>query len=85
MRVIPIVAVTFAALSLTTTGARADGTWCAYYGQRINCGFHSFEQCRASVSGGSEFCQRNPFSSYAAEPRRRHGHNLLEKYQWKPK
>ena len=71
---IPLVAITFAALSLSTIGARADGTWCAYYGNKTNCGFYSFEQCRATVSGSSGFCQRNPFAAngYATEPRKRY-------------
>jgi len=67
-----MIAITFAALFLSTIGAGADGMWCAYYGERINCGFHSFEQCRAALSGGSTFCRRNPFSAYAAEPQRRY-------------
>ena len=53
-RILPV-AITFAALSLSTTGVRADGTWCAHYGtglEGMNCGFYSFEQCRATVIGG---------------------------------
>jgi hypothetical protein len=75
MRAILLVAITFAALSLSTIGARADGTWCAQYsspGGGSNCGFYSFEQCQATVSGIGGFCMRNPFSSSAAEPRRRY-------------
>jgi Protein of unknown function (DUF3551) len=76
MRTIPLVAIIFVALSLSTAGARADGTWCAHYSSRggaTNCGFYSFEQCRATVSGIGGFCMRNPFSAYAAEPRTRSG------------
>jgi hypothetical protein len=76
MRTIPLAAITFAALSLSTIGARADGTWCAQYSNHgaTNCGFYSFEQCRATVSGIGGFCMRNPFSAYgsAREPRRRY-------------
>jgi hypothetical protein len=75
MRTIPLVAITFAALFLSTIGARADGTWCAYYGNKgggTNCGFYSFGQCMAALWGNGGFCQRNPFSAYAAEPRRRY-------------
>jgi hypothetical protein len=77
MRMIPLIAITFAALSLSTIRAHADGTWCAHYGNNgdgggTNCGFYSFEQCRAAVSGNGGFCQRNPFSAYAAEPGRRY-------------
>ena len=52
-RILPL-AIIFAALSLSTTGVRADGTWCAHYGTGfggMDCGFYSFEQCRATVSG----------------------------------
>jgi Protein of unknown function (DUF3551) len=77
MRTIALVAVTFAALSLATTGARADGTWCAQYGGSNggrNCGFHSLAQCEAARWGNGGFCSPNPFSAYGTtrEPRRRH-------------
>src|SRR5438132_4361408 len=75
MRAIPMTAITFAALLLSGNVARADGSWCAQYGTGFsgkNCGFYSFEQCRASVSGIGGFCQRNVFSANAAEPRRRY-------------
>jgi hypothetical protein len=76
MRTISLFALTFAALSLSTIGAHADGTWCARYsvqGGASNCGFYSFQQCRATVSGIGGFCERNPFTAYgaASEPRRR--------------
>ena len=83
MRTTPLVTITFAALSLSTIGARADGTWCAQYGGKnggTNCGFYSFEQCEAARSGNGGFCTRNPFAAYgsagsAYEPRRRHRRN----------
>jgi hypothetical protein len=73
------IAITFAALFLSIIGAHADGTWCANYGvPHSNCGFYSFEQCMAALSGNGGFCQRNPFTlgsagsayGYAAEPPR---------------
>jgi hypothetical protein len=81
MRAFRIAAITFAAVFLSSAGARADGTWCAHYGGRqgaSNCGFYSFEQCEAARSGNGGFCQRNPFTlgsagsayGYAREPRR---------------
>jgi Protein of unknown function (DUF3551) len=78
MRTIPLVAITFAALSLSTIGAHA-GSWCAQYGGRAggtNCGFHSFEQCRATVSGTGGFCQGSSGSAYgyARGPRKRYRH-----------
>ena len=73
------IAITFAALSLSTTGVRGDGTWCAHYGtglEGMNCGFYSFEQCRATVPGVGGFCQANTFSAYSArEPQRRYRRN----------
>jgi hypothetical protein len=67
MRWILPMAVAFAVL-LSSTGARADGTWCAHYGTGfggMNCGFYSFEQCRAAVSGVGGFCQANASSAHA--------------------
>ena len=69
MRTIPLALIALAALSLSTslstTGARAEGTWCANYGTGhgggINCSYTSFEQCRATVSGIYGFCTPNPY------------------------
>ncbi len=77
MRTIAVAAILLAALSLSTVGVRADGTWCARYGTGFggaNCGFYSIEQCRAAVSGVGGFCQPNAFSADAdaREPRRRY-------------
>jgi hypothetical protein len=77
MRTIAIVAVTLAALSLTTIGARAEGRWCAHLAVPpggVSCSFYSLEQCRVTVSGIGGFCTPNAFAAYGAsrEPRRRH-------------
>jgi hypothetical protein len=64
MRTIPLAVIAFAALSLSTTGARADGSWCANYGtghSGINCTYTSQKQCLASVSGVYGFCTLNPY------------------------
>ena len=69
MRTIPLALIALAALSLSTslstTGARAEGTWCANYGTGhgggINCSYTSFEQCRTTVSGVYGFCTPNPY------------------------
>jgi hypothetical protein len=65
MRTIPLAFIAFAALSLSTTGARAaDGSWCANYGtghSGINCSYTSQQQCLASVSGVYGFCTPNPY------------------------
>ena len=58
MRAIPITAITFAGLFLSSIGAHADGTWCAQYSGRggaTNCGFYSFDQCQAARSGNGGF------------------------------
>jgi len=67
-------AITFAALFLSTSAVRADGTWCAQYsmqGGGTNCGFYSFEQCQATVSGIGGFCMRNPFAGNGVQRRGR--------------
>ena len=47
-----------------TTGARADLNypWCAQYGGdggALNCGFSTYAQCMATVSGTGGFCEQN--------------------------
>jgi hypothetical protein len=51
-------------LALSYTGsARADEAWCAYYAdQSSNCGFATFQQCQADISGVGGVCSRNPDS-----------------------
>jgi hypothetical protein len=76
MRTTSLAAFTFLAVFLSAAGAHAEGSWCAQYSGRAggtNCGFHSFQQCRATVSGIGGFCQPNPFRAYDATrgPRRR--------------
>jgi Protein of unknown function (DUF3551) len=61
------------------TPARADGPWCAFYnghfGGASNCGFHSYEQCLATVSGVGGWCQPNTmYAPPAARPRRYRGY-----------
>ena len=38
--------------------------WCAVYGTQggvaQNCGFNTFDQCRATISGAGGSCQENP-------------------------
>jgi hypothetical protein len=61
MRKIALVVVALAALPLTSTGARAEGSWCLYDTKgTTNCGFHSYEQCMATLSGLGGSCVRNP-------------------------
>jgi len=64
MRTIAILAAALWALALSSTGAAAEGSWCVQYGTQggTNCGFHSYEQCRAAASGTGGFCYRNRFA-----------------------
>lgn len=70
---------------ISLAGSRAEAQnypWCAYYGGHMggssNCGFTSFEQCMATLSGMGGFCDRNtqyvpppgPHPNY--RPRRRY-------------
>ena len=65
-----------------TFGSHADAQnypWCARYGNGFggtNCGFTTFAQCMATVSGIGGFCQENDWyhpPAPAAAPR--HGHS----------
>ena len=60
MRMI-LLAAAVATLSFTGTDARADGPWCARYtnGGGNNCGFYSYEQCLATVTGIGGYCAHN--------------------------
>ena len=44
--------------------AEQDYPWCAYYnrdaGGATNCGFSTFQQCLATVSGAGGSCGANP-------------------------
>jgi hypothetical protein len=61
-----------ATLLLTGVNARADGPWCAYYVKgATNCGFYSYEQCMADISGIGGSCVRNPAFPASNDSRRR--------------
>jgi hypothetical protein len=53
------------------TPASAQGAWCANYSGRsgsTNCGFYTFAQCRAAVSGVGGFCSPSPYVTYVDRP-----------------
>jgi len=73
MRSLALLSTLVALLCAMSGGARADGTWCARYsspGGGTNCGFYSFAQCQATVSGIGGFCTRNSFAATAPGSRR---------------
>jgi Protein of unknown function (DUF3551) len=54
-----------AGLALAPGAAQAEITypWCAQYGDKDgmrNCGFATWEQCRAAISGNGGYCEQNP-------------------------
>jgi uncharacterized protein DUF3551 len=73
-----LLGVLFVALAAITTPAQAQSyPWCAYYGGRFggasNCGFSTFQQCLATISGIGGYCQPN--TTYVPPPgRHRHYH-----------
>lgn len=75
-----------AVLSATAPAQSQNYPWCAYYGMGddgggTNCGFVSYEQCMATLSGMGGFCVQNnqyhpptgPSGQYRAA-RRSHKH-----------
>ena len=71
-----------AAMALCTPAEAQNYPWCAYYsggeggGGGTNCGFTTFEQCLATVSGIGGFCDRNtqyvpPPGPHANRPHRK--------------
>jgi hypothetical protein len=70
MRTIVLVAAAIAALPLTLNPAKADGGWCAYDVKgATNCGFHTYAQCQANISGIGGYCSPNP--AFAGNSRQR--------------
>jgi hypothetical protein len=64
MRSIIMAAVVIGA-ALPSAGHAQTYPWCAQYGRMggggRNCGFSTYEQCLATVSGIGGFCERNTF------------------------
>jgi hypothetical protein len=72
MRRLALVAATVVALPLTSIDARANGPWCAYDNDGgTNCGFYSYAQCMADISGIGGYCGQNPSYQGNANQRRR--------------
>ena len=68
-------AVTAVALSATPAQAEVWYPWCATYGGRGNgvtaCGWTSYAQCRATISGIGGHCFENPAPRPAGQTRKR--------------
>jgi hypothetical protein len=62
MRTVILLVAALAVLPVTNVDARADGAWCARDSKGgTNCGFHSYEECRANILGIGGYCDRNLF------------------------
>ena len=62
MRTVILLVAALAVLPFTNVDARADGAWCARDSKGgTNCGFHTYEDCRANILGIGGYCDRNPF------------------------
>lgn len=80
MRTLMILTLAAAALSCNVGSAKAGpgfgpngGPWCAYYDPwSYNCGFATFQQCLATISGAGGVCQPNPYGGTVRQelPRR---------------
>jgi hypothetical protein len=59
------VVVVLAVAGQSSPASATEYKWCAQYGGSgqggRNCGFNSFSQCMATVSGIGGFCERNQF------------------------
>ncbi|HEU5018010.1 MAG TPA: DUF3551 domain-containing protein [Pseudolabrys sp.] len=63
--------------AMTTTAHADPYKWCAEYGPSMggaeNCGFVTFQQCLATISGIGGFCEPNPrYTGPERRPRRSH-------------
>jgi len=61
-----VMAVLVVAVAAVLTRTPASASWCAEYsgaGGTERCGFSSFEQCQASVSGGASFCRPSQYNN----------------------
>ena len=69
-----LIASSIVGLAGAATPAQAQSyPWCADYGEEMggssNCGFSTFAQCQAALSGMGGFCNRN--TQYVPPPGRR--------------
>src|SRR5205085_3653708 len=59
MRILTVLGAAALALTINAGGAKA-AAWCAYYdADTYNCGFYTYGQCLATISGVGGYCQPN--------------------------
>jgi hypothetical protein len=65
-----------ACLAVMLLDARLEaeaGSWCSLYdASTYNCGFNSYAQCMANISGVGGLCQPNFYETYSYERAPRH-------------
>ena len=71
MRTILALVAALTLLPFTNFDVRAEGAWCARDVKGgTNCGFHTYAQCRANISGIGGYCDRNFFYQGSSNGRR---------------
>lgn len=71
MRSVILCGILLAAVSLDARLEATAGSWCSFYeASTYNCGFNSYTQCMANISGVGGLCSPNHFerSTYAPPP-----------------
>lgn len=62
MRILALAGAAFMALPVVFASDAKAAAWCAWYDPyTYNCGFHTFEQCRQTISGAGGYCARNVY------------------------
>jgi hypothetical protein len=60
---VSLMGILFAAIAFNAGAQAQNYPWCADYGGKMggssNCGFSTYEQCMATLSGNGGFCNRN--------------------------
>jgi hypothetical protein len=71
MRFVLAVGILLAALAIDARRNVHAAGWCAYYDEwTYNCGFTSFQQCLATISGVGGICRRDPHARPGSDERR---------------
>lgn len=70
MRALTVIFATAAVFVIgLNSDAKAQGSWCSWYDRSTyNCGFYTFEQCMANVSGIGGICRPNYFEPQRTAP-----------------
>jgi hypothetical protein len=83
MRILLLTLGILVATTALGTGAQAQNyPWCAIYGGGSagggrNCGFNTFAQCMATISGIGGYCTRSPYYGHGPRKDRPRGREYL--------